>query len=91
MVTVVAGAAFSWVFECELGLDIFLIVLVKSLSLTYVNRISGNTLNKLLATRVEYATDWEAKCDRSEDTCSVLMTMCHRISSIRNVIVTGKS
>ena len=30
-------------------------------------------------------------CDLSKDTWSVLMTTCHRSSSIRNVIVTGKS
>ena len=66
-------------------------VLVKLRFLTYVTRIwvthstpPGNSLR---------VCDWlgELICDLSKDTWSVLMTTCHRSSSIRNVIVTGKS
>ena len=51
----------------------------------------GNTINTSWQLVESMQLTGGAKCDRSKDTWSVLMTTCHRSSSIRNVIVTGKS
>ena len=51
----------------------------------------GNALNTSWQLVESMQLTGGAKCDRSKDTWSVLMTTCHRSSSIRNVIVTGKS